>query len=236
MAPALTLVGMGLTVASGITGAMGAEQAGADQQQMYMYKQAIALRNAQYAKDQAKRDIYAGETDAMKAARLEIGKGAESQVRNSNLDPTTGSMKAIRDSYIMLAGYEQSMARNNAKLAAWKSEVQAQSDTMQGQLDQMAGQYAVKEADTRATTSLLSAAGGVTSAALSAGARGVPGFGIFGAGATSTDPAASLFAPQHYAGNTTTGGSSGTTGGYGVGYGDYTDQTPKTPQSGTYPW
>ena len=228
----LTLVSMGMTAAGGIMGAAGAEQAGADQQQMYMYKAAIAQRNAEYAKEQATYDIHAGEVDAQRAARLKVGEGALSQVRNSNLDPTTGSMKAIRDSYLMIAEQDQAMARNNAKLAAWKSEVQAQSQTMQGQLDQMAGQYAVKEADTRATTSLLSAAGGVTSAALGAGARGVPGFGIFGAGATSTDPAASLYAPQHYAGNPTVGGSSGTTGGYGVGYGDTTDQTPQTT---TYP-
>ena len=223
----LTLVSMGMTAAGGIMGAAGAEQAGADQQQMYMYKAAIAQRNAEYAKEQATYDIHAGEVDAQRAARVKVGEGALSQVRNSNLDPTTGSMKAIRDSYLMIAEQDQAMARNNAKLAAWKSEVQAQSDTMQGQLDQMAGQYAVKEADTRATTSLLSAAGGVTSAALSAGARGVPGFAMFGAG-TTPDPAASLYMPQHYAGNTTIGGSSDQN------FGDVT-VTPKTPQSGTYP-
>jgi hypothetical protein len=207
---------------------MGAEQAGQDQYQMYMVKRLIAERNAQYAENQATYDVHAGETDAMKAARLKVGEGALSQVRNSNLDPTTGSMKAIRDSYLMLAEQDQAQARNNAQLAAWKSRVQAQGDTMQGQLDQMAGQYAVKEAETRATTSLLSAAGGVTSAALGAGARGVPGFGIFGVGATGPDPAASLYMPQHYAGNTTVGGSSDQN------FGDVT-VTPKTPQSGTYP-
>jgi hypothetical protein len=206
---------------------MGAEQAGADQQQMYMYKAAIAQRNAEYAENQATYDIHAGEADAMRAARLEIGKGAESQVRNSNLDPTTGSMKAIRDSYIMLAGQDQAMARNNAKLAAWKSEVQAQSQTMQGQLDRMAGDYAVKEADTKATTTLLATAGQLGTTALAAGAKGVPAFAMFSAGATP-DPAGSLYRPQHYAGNTTIGGSSSED------FGDVT-VTPKTPQTGTYP-
>ena len=227
MAPALTLVGMGLTATSGIMGAMGAEQAGADQQQMYMYKRAIALRNAQYAEEQATYDIHAGEFDAQKAARLEMGKAREAKVRASNLDPTSGSMKAIYDSHFAIAEQDQAMARNNAKLAAWKAEVQAQSQTMQGQLDQMAGNYARAEADTKATTSLLGAAGGMANIAAGAGARGVPGFGIFGPGATGQDAtAASIYQPVHYAGNDVGRATSIS--------GDMTSPDD-TPQTSTYP-
>jgi hypothetical protein len=200
----LTVVGMGMSAASGIMGASAAEQAGESQRSMSLYKQVVALRNAEYAEDQATYDERAGEVNRMKVARQRLGMAAEAKTRPSNLDPNSGSMRQIHDSNIILGEQDEAMARNDAQLAAWKSRVVAQQYTMQGGLDQMSADNAMKEANAKANATLLTAGGQMVGQGLTAFRTGVfatPG-GAPG-GAVGPDPAvvtaSNLYKSDNYA-------------------------------------
>src|ERR1700744_3774500 len=100
MAAAMGAVGIGATLAGGITSAIGAEKTAAATQQSYNYQAGVAqinskidLQNADYARSQ-------GETQAMQYG-LKAGQTAaniKNQQAASGLDVNSGSAVAVQQS------------------------------------------------------------------------------------------------------------------------------------------
>jgi hypothetical protein len=165
MATALGAVGIGATLAGGITSAIGAEKSGAAQQQSYNYQAGVAqlnsqidLQNADYARGQ-------GETQAMQYG-LKAGQ-QQAQIKNqqaaSGLDVNSGSAVAVQQSQKLITGIDTAQIRSNAAKVAYDYDVKSTMDLNQSTLDVMAGQNAKTAGDISAASSILGTVGSVSS-------------------------------------------------------------------------
>jgi len=163
MAAALGAVGIGATLAGGITSAIGAETTAAATQQSYNYQAGVAqinstidLQNADYARSQ-------GETQAMQYG-LQAGQ-QQAQIKNqqaaSGLDVNSGSAVAVQQSQRTITGIDTAQIRSNAAKTAYDYDVKSTMDLNQSTLDVMAGNNAITAGNFQAASSILGSVGSV---------------------------------------------------------------------------
>ena len=165
MAAALGSVGMGATLAGGITSAIGAEKTASATQQSYNYQAGVAqinstidLQNAEYARSQ-------GETQAMQFG-LKAGQ-QQAQIKTtqaaSGLDVNSGSAAAVQSSQQTLTAIDTAQIRANAAKTAYDYDVKSTQDLNQSTLDVMAGNNAITAGNFQAASSILGSVGSVSS-------------------------------------------------------------------------
>lgn len=163
MAAAMGTIGLGATLAGGVTSAIGAEKSGAASQQMYNYQAGVAqinsqidLQNADYARNQG--EIQAqqyGMKAGQQAAQIKVTQAA------SGLDVNSGSAVAVQASQRKITGIDTAQIRSNAAKVAYDYDVKSTMDLNQSTLDVMAGQNAKTAGDISATSSILGSVGSV---------------------------------------------------------------------------
>lgn len=165
MAAALGAVGIGATLAGGITSAIGAEKTAAATQQSYNYQAGVAqlnskidLQNADYARSQ-------GETQAMQFG-MKAGQ-QQATIRNtqaaSGIDVNSGSNAAVQASQKTLTAIDTAQIRSNAAKTAYDYDVKSTADLNQSTLDVMAGDNAITAGNYQAASSILGSVGSVSS-------------------------------------------------------------------------
>jgi hypothetical protein len=169
------LLGIGLSAAGGIVGAQGAAYTGQAQKAQADYQAAIAGMNAKLAEADARYAEEAGVSEQVVAGlrgreavgAIKAGFGA------GNIDPTKGSARNVITSQEVVNQFNQEMILANAAKRAYGFRVQAAGDTAQGRLYTLAGQTAETAAGYGVTSSLLGAAGSVSSKYLQAKQSGL---------------------------------------------------------------
>lgn len=165
MAEAMAVVGIGATIAGGITQAAGAQAAGqaALQQNNYQAGVAeinskIAKQNADYARNQG--EIQAtqyGIKSAQRQGAIRAGQGA------SGVDVNTGTAVDVRESQKKVSDMDLAQIRLNASKTAYDFDAQAVGFDNQATLYKMAGANAVVAANYSATASILGTVSSVSS-------------------------------------------------------------------------
>ena len=160
-----TAVALGATIAGGATAAFGSLMGGEAQKSMYQYQAGIARMNNQIAQQNANYAVQKGEMQAersgMKTAQ-EIGQIRAGQAA-SGLDVNRGSTVNVRTSQQEVGDYDQAILRSNAAREAYGYKVQGLMDTSQATLDEFAGKYSKEAGQIGAVSSILGAAGSVSS-------------------------------------------------------------------------
>ncbi len=168
-------IGMGASALGGVVGAVGAEQKGAADQAMYGYQSQVALMNSRIAKQNAAYALEAGGSSAYQSG-LKTGATVGLQKANqgaSGVDVNTGSPLGIRQTTTSLGQLDQNLIRTNYAKKAYGFEVEAATKTAEAGADVIAGEQARKAGDIGALSSILGAAGSVSSKWLQAS----PAFG-----------------------------------------------------------
>lgn len=165
MAAAMGAVGMGATLAGGITSAIGAEKTGEAQQAAFNYQAGVArinsqidLQNADYARQQGENEATQfGMKAGQQGAAIKAGQAA------SGLDVNSGSAVAVQGSQRTITSMDLSRIRSNAAKTAYDFDVRSTMDLDQATLDVMGGQNAKIAGDINATSSILGSVGSVAS-------------------------------------------------------------------------
>lgn len=165
MAEAMAVVGMGATIAGGITQAAGAKAAGQAALQQNNYQAGIAeinskiaTQNADYARNQG--EIQAtqyGIKSAQRQGAIRAGQGA------SGVDVNTGTAVDVRASQKKVSDMDLAQIRTNAAKTAYDFDAQAVGFDNQATLYRMAGANAVTAANYQATASILGTVSSVAS-------------------------------------------------------------------------
>ena len=187
MAPPILMgVGLASSLASGLIGASGASASGAAQQQMYNYQAGVALLNKQIAEQNAEYTRNVGELQATKyglQAAQQLGRIKVAQAA-SGLDVNSGSAAQIRSSQEMLTRTDLTQIRSNAAKTAYNFEAQGAQYGAQATLDTMAGMNARSAGMVNAASSIIGAAGSISSEWLQGQRLGAWGSGMGSVGAT----------------------------------------------------
>jgi len=165
MAAAMGAIGIGATLAGGITSAIGAENTASATQASYNYQAGVAqinstidLQNADYARSQ-------GETQAMQYGMQASQRQAA--IRNtqaaSGLDVNSGSAADVQASQRTLTAIDTAQIRSNAAKTAYDYDVKSTQDLNQAQLDIMGGDNAITAGNYQAASSILGTVGSVSS-------------------------------------------------------------------------
>ena len=179
-------VGMGMSAAGAVTGAIGAAKQGAAQQQMHAYQAGVARINEQISKQNAAWTRAAGEVSAQRAGmkgRTESGEIVASQ-SGRGLDITSGSNRAVQESHQELVSHDLAMIRANAAHRAYGFDVQAMEHEAQATVHGMAGSQAK-------TAGVLGVASSLIGGASSLASKWMQYRSMFGEG-TDTDMTGSL--------------------------------------------
>lgn len=163
MAAALGTVGLGATLAGGITSAIGAEKSGEAQQSAFNYQAGVAqinsqidLQNADYARQQGENEATQyGMKAGQQFAAIKAGQAA------SGLDVNSGSAVAVQASQRQITAMDLSRIRSNAAKTAYDYDVKSTMDLNQATLDVMGGQNAKIAGDIGAASSILGSVGSV---------------------------------------------------------------------------
>ena len=158
-------VGIGASAAGGIFQAVGASKQGQAQQQMYDYQASVATlranidkQNAEYASQQGEQQAQQyGMQAAQRQGQIVAAQGA------SGLNVNAGSNRQVQTSQATVTALDLDTIRSNAAKTAYNFNTQAVYDQAQAGIDVMAGQNAAQAGQINAGTSLLSAAGSVSS-------------------------------------------------------------------------
>ncbi len=165
MAGPFAAIGMGASLLGGVVGAVGAEQKGAADQAMYGYQSQVASMNARIAQQNAAYAQQAGGSAAyqsgLKTAAL-VGTQKANQGA-SGIDVNTGSPAGIRQTTTQLGQLDQNLIRTNYAKKAYGFEVESATKTAEAGADIIAGEQAKKAGDIGALSSILGAAGSVSS-------------------------------------------------------------------------
>lgn len=179
MAQALGAVGMGATLAGGITSAIGAEKTASATQQSYNYQAGVAkinsqidLQNADYARQQG--EIQASQY-GLREAQTE-GKIRTAQAA-SNLDVNSGSAVAVQQSERKIGSLDTAQIRTNAAKTAYDFDVRSTMDLNQSTLAIMGGENAKAAGNIQAASSILGSVGSVASKWTQASQSGMFGSG-----------------------------------------------------------
>lgn len=165
MTQALGAIGIGASIAGGITSAAGAKQTAQAQLQQNNYQAGVAQINANIAKQNRDFALNQGEQQAVKygldasqrAGAIKAGQGA------SGLDVNSGSAVDVRASQKLATDMDLTQIRSNAAKTAYDFDVQSVGFENQSQLYKMAGQNAVAAGNIQATASILGTVGSVSS-------------------------------------------------------------------------
>lgn len=142
------------------TQAFGSLESGRATAQADSYRAQVAANNAALARQQGTLDIQAGEIQAQEhglKTRATVGQEKAAQGA-AGIDINSGSAADVRAGTAATGIVDMSAIRSNAAKKAYADEVQANSDTAQGQLDTMAGEQAETGAEIGAAGTLLSGA------------------------------------------------------------------------------
>lgn len=159
------IVGIGATVAGGVTSAIGSSYAGEAKGRMYEYQAGVAKinesiekQNADYARKSG--EVVASEVGA-KAKQtmglIKVGQGA------SGLDVNSGSNVQVRDSQQSKNEFDQAIVRSNAARQAYGFETGALTQHANIGLAGMGAEASRTAGDLGATASIISTAGSVAS-------------------------------------------------------------------------
>src|SRR5262252_10255297 len=165
MADPITAIGLGSSIAGGITGAIGSVTQGNANAAMYNYQANLALVNAQIAKQNAAYELALGETQAQMSGmktRAVISQTRATQGAGG-LDVNSGTNVKVRESELQVGQFDEAMIRNNASRRAYGQEIQAFEDTAQSQLDQYAASNAKTAGEIGAASSILGGVGSFAS-------------------------------------------------------------------------
>lgn len=170
----LAAIGIGSAAAGGLVGAFGQASGGQAQAGMYNYQAGVAQINQKIALQNADYQRTVGEVQAQQSGMATRAKVGETKVEQSasNLDINSGSQALVRESETSLGQYDQSVIRANAARRAYGYEVEATQQEAQGSLYKMAGKNAKTAGSISAVSSILGAAGSVSSKWLQAGPKG----------------------------------------------------------------
>lgn len=130
-----------------------------------MYKANVALLNKQVMQQNAAWATEAGEAQAQVSglkSRQQIGRTMATQAA-SGLDVNSGSNKAVRDSQVASAQYDQNVIRWDAAKTAYGYEVKATQDQAEANLDQASAANEREAASLAMTTSYINAGASVAS-------------------------------------------------------------------------
>lgn len=196
MADPVTAIAMGATIAGGATGAMGSLFGGQAAATAANYQAGVAQMNAQIAQQNAQFEQQKGEAEAQQAGmkgRYQLGMTKAIQGA-SGIDVNRGSTVNVQRSESEITNMNEATIRNNAARKAWGFEVEGANDQAQAALDRMKASTSKTAGEFGAASSLLSAAGSVSSKWMNASDKGaVPKIGyadignFFGFGKDNTD-------------------------------------------------
>ena len=164
-------VGMGAGALGGVTSAIGNLFSGQAQSNMYNYQAGVALANAKVAKQDAAYATASGEVEAQQAGmRGRFQQGATKVgIASGNIDTSTGSGSQVLKSETEVTQENEGVIRANAAKRAYGFEVGAAEDVAQSSAYKVAGETSVTAGDIGAVSSILGAAGNVSSKWLQAG-------------------------------------------------------------------
>lgn len=171
----LATIGIAGAAGGGLMGAIGSIFQGSAQKQMYDYQAGIAQINAKLAKQDATYAQESGEVEAQQSGmrtRAQVGE-TKATYAAGNIDTSTGSGKGVIGSEVAIGQENQALIRANAAKKAYGFEVTAAEDTAQSKVYEMAGKNAVVAGDIGAVSSLVGAAGSVSSKWLQASTAGI---------------------------------------------------------------
>lgn len=129
------------------------------------YQAQVAANNAKLAQQEGKLDIQSGEIAAVNQGlktRAAVGTQKASQGA-SGIEVNSGSAPNVRAGTASMGMLDALTIRSNAAKKSYADEVQANSDTAQGQLDTFAGDQAITGSEIGAAGTLLSSASTVGS-------------------------------------------------------------------------
>ena len=164
-------IGMGASAAGGGVSALGSLFSGQAQKKMYDYQAGVALANAKVAKQDAQYALDSGEVEAQQAGmRGRFQQGATKVgIASGNIDTSTGSGSQVLKSETEVTQENEGVIRANAAKRAYGFEVGAAEDVAQSSAYKVAGETSVTAGDIGAVSSILGAAGSVSSKWLQAG-------------------------------------------------------------------
>lgn len=182
----LTAIALGSSVLGGATSAVGSIMGGQSQASMYNYQAGIALMNQQIMKQNADYATAAGEVTAQESGmktRTQMGQTIAQQGAGG-LAVGSGSNARVVSSELALGQEDQALIRSNAARQAYGYEVEATKFGAQAQVDQLAASKSKTAGYLGAFSSLLGAAGSVSSKWLQASQLGILPGGSAGTPAT----------------------------------------------------
>ena len=173
---AVAAVGIGATLASGFMTAAGDLFGGAAQGKMYEYQAGVARMRSQVADQNARWAINAGETNAQisgmhtrfQVGQIRAGQGA------SNIAPSSPSSTNVRAGQTEVGQIDENVIRTNAARRAYGFQVESAADIAEAGALSTASATARTASYISAASSVLGAAGSVSSKWLQASQAGVP--------------------------------------------------------------
>lgn len=161
----MAVVGMGATVAGGLTSAMGSAYQGQAQSNMYTYQAGVAdvnkkinLQNADYAR--ATGEVEAQQSGMRTGAQIGTTKAVQGA---SGLDVNRGSNVQVRDSELAIGQENEGIIRSNAAKKAYGFDVEATQNEAQAGLYRMGADTSKTAAGYKVAGSLISTASSVAS-------------------------------------------------------------------------
>ena len=161
----LAAIGIGSAAAGGLTSAIGSLFSGQAQSNMYKYQAGVATANAAIAKQDAAYAIASGEVEAQQSGmKTRFQEGATKVgIAAGNIDTSTGSAGKVIASETEIGQENEAVIRANAAKKAYGFEVGAAEDVAQAGAYTVAGETSVTAGDIGAVSSVLGAAGNVSS-------------------------------------------------------------------------
>jgi hypothetical protein len=163
MASPLALVGIGASAVGGVTSAIGNMMSGQAQANMYNYQAGVAQANAEVKKQDAAYALEAGEVTAQQSGmrtRAEVG---ATKVGFAAGNVAGASTDRVLTSETEIGAENQALIRANAAKRAYGFEVGASADIAQAGADRVAASTSKTAGDIGAVSSLVGAAGQVSS-------------------------------------------------------------------------
>ena len=161
----LAVIGMGAAAAGGGVSALGSLFSGQAQKNMYNYQAGVARANAVVAKQDAAYALASGEVEAQQSGmKTRFQEGATKVgIAAGNIDTSTGSAGKVIASETEIGQENEAVIRANAAKKAYGFEVGAAEDVAQAGAYTVAGETSVTAGDIGAVSSVLGAAGNVSS-------------------------------------------------------------------------
>lgn len=167
--------GMAASAAGGILGAIGSLFSGKSQSAMYNYQAGIAQANATIAKQNANYATAAGEVEAQESGmrtRAQVG-ATKAGISAGNIEISTGSPAGVISSETEIGQQNAAVIRANAAKRAYGFNVTGAEDVAQAGALRSAASTSTTSGYLGAASSIISAAGSVSSKWLQAGQYGV---------------------------------------------------------------